>query len=149
MPDNPKLARAWGAMAWAILIHVLDEAWNNFLVVYNPTAIALTDRFSWLPLPIFQFEYWLGGLLLAVIVLSALKPVARRGSAPIVLAARILAVLMALNCIGHIALTIAGRTPTGMEFTRPMPGFWSSPVLIAASIWLWREAAKHARSKAG
>ncbi len=140
MADNRLLARAWGAMAWALLIHVLDEAWNNFLVVYNPTAIALTDRFPWLPLPVFQFEYWLGGLLLAVVALFALKRVARRGSRGIVIAAQVLAVAMAVNAAGHIAFTIAGQTPTGLVFRRPMPGFWSSPVLLAASVWLWREA---------
>lgn len=142
--NNPPLARAWGAMAWAILIHVLDEAWNNFLVVYNPTAMALTDRYSWLPLPVFRFEYWLGGLLLAVFVLLALKPVARRGSRGIAIAAQVLAVLMAVNGLGHIGATVAGRTLSGLEFTRPMPGFWSSPLLIAAGIWLWRVARRPA-----
>lgn len=149
MPDNPNLARAWGAMAWAILIHVLDEAWNNFLVVYNPTVITLTDRYPWLPLPVFQFEYWLGGLLLAVTGLFLLKGKARRGPRWMVAASQVLAAAMALNALQHVALTIAGRTPTGMEFTRPMPGFWSSPLLLAASVWLWREAAKQRRATAG
>jgi hypothetical protein len=142
--NNPQLARAWGMMAWAILIHVLDEAWNNFLAVYNPTAMALSDRYGWLPLPVFQFEYWLGGLLLAVFALLALKPVARRGSRGIVIAAQVLAVAMAVNGLGHIGATIAGRTLTGLEFARPMPGFWSSPVLLAASVWLWRAARRPA-----
>ncbi len=140
MADNSLLARAWGAMAWALLIHVLDEAWNNFLVVYNPTASALSDRYPWLPLPVFQFEYWLGGLLVAVTVLFALKPVARRGSRGIVIAAQVLAVAMAVNAVGHIAMTISGQTPTGLVFNRPMPGFWSSPVLLAAAVYLWRSA---------
>jgi hypothetical protein len=47
---------------------------------------------------------------------------------------------MAVNGIWHIALTIAGKTPTGLAFPRPMPGFWSSPVLLAASVYLWRSA---------
>ena len=140
MPDNPNLARAWGAMAWAVLVHVLDAVWNNFLVVYNPTVIALTDRYPWLPLPVFQFEYWLGGLLLAVMGLFLLKRQARRATAWIVIAAYLLSAAMALNAVWLAALTIAGQTPTGMQFTRPMPGFWSSPLLLAASVWLWREA---------
>lgn len=140
MEDNRRFARAWGAMAWVLFIHILDEAWNNFLVVYNPTAIALTGKYPWLPLPVFQFEYWLGGLLLAVAALFALKRVARRGSPGIVIAARVLAVAMAINAAGHVVLTIAGQTPAGLAFARPMPGFWSSPLLMAASVWLWREA---------
>jgi hypothetical protein len=134
------LARAWGAMAWAILVHVVDEAWNNFLAVYNPAAMAISERYSWLPIPVFRFEYWLGGLILGVFILLALKPVARRGSKGIVLAARMLAVLMFVNGPGHIGATIAGRMPFGLEFARPMPGFWSSFVLIPVSIWLWRAA---------
>jgi hypothetical protein len=148
MPDNPNLARAWGAMAWAVLIHVLDEAWNNFLVVYNPTVIALTDRYPWLPLPAFQFEYWLGGLLLAVIGLFLLKRQARRAPRWMVTASFLLAAAMAFNAFWHMALTVAGKTPTGMEFTRPMPGFWSSPLLLAASIWLWREARRASTARA-
>lgn len=148
MPDNPNLARAWGAMAWAILIHVLDEAWNNFLVVYNPAAMALSGRYPWLPIPVFRFEYWLAGLILAVLALLALKPVVRRGSKAIVMAARILAVLMIVNGLGHTGATIAGRTPFGVEFARPMPGFWSSFVLIPAAIWLWRAAGATRRSNA-
>ena len=96
--------------------------------------------FRSLPLPVFQFEYWLGGLLLAVIGLFLLKRFARRGGRRIVIASHALAAAMAVNAVWHTALTIAGRTPTGMEFTRPMPGFWSSPLLLAASVWLWREA---------
>lgn len=149
MADNPRLARAWKAMAWAILIHVLDEAWNNFLVVYNPVAMALTDRYPWLPIPVFRFEYWLGGLLAAVFILMALTPVARRGSRAIMIAAQVLAVIMLVNGLGHIGATIAGRTLSGHEFARPMPGFWSSFVLIPASIWLWREAGKRNCPPAG
>ena len=140
MPENPRLALAWKAMAWALLIHVIDEAWNNFLVFYNPTVIALEEKYPWLPMPVFQFEYWLGGLLAAVAILFAITPVARRGSRPIVIAARILAVVMTFNAIGHIAVTAAGRTPSGMAVTGQFPGFWSSPFLIAASAWLWRES---------
>jgi hypothetical protein len=147
MPDNPQLARAWGAMAWAILIHVLDEAWNNFLVVYNPTAMAISERYPWLPIPVFRFEYWLGGLILGVFILLALKPVARRGSEGIALAARTLAVLMIVNGLGHIGATIIGRMPFGLEFARPMPGFWSSFVLIPVSIWLWRAAGSARRAR--
>ncbi len=51
MADNVALTRAWGGMAWAVLLHVLDEAWNNFLVVYNPTA-ARDRAISLLPLPV-------------------------------------------------------------------------------------------------
>jgi hypothetical protein len=53
-----------------------------------------------------------------------------------------LAVLRLANAVGHILGTIAGRTVAEVRFPRPMPGFYSSPLLAAASVWLlvglWR-----------
>lgn len=131
---------AWFAMAAAVGLHVLDEAWNNFLVVYNPAAMSLMDSAPWLRLPVFRYQDWLAGLLAFVLLLFALTPAATRAPAPMRWAARALAVLMTLNALAHIAFTITGRTVGGIVFTRPMPGFWSSPLLLLCSIWLWKAA---------
>jgi hypothetical protein len=48
----------------------------------------------------------------------------------------VFAVIMLLNGIGHTAGTIAGRSVASVHFARPMPGFYSSPFLIAAAIYL-------------
>ena len=41
------------------------------------------------------------------------------------------------NALGHILGTIAGRTFAEVRFPRPMPGFYSYPLLLLASLWLF------------
>jgi hypothetical protein len=48
----------------------------------------------------------------------------------------IFAVIMLANGLGHIVGTIFGRTVASICFPRPMPGFYSSPFLLAASLYL-------------
>jgi hypothetical protein len=43
---------------------------------------------------------------------------------------------MIANACGHTAGTIAGRGFFSVPIRRPMPGFYSSPLLLAASIYL-------------
>lgn len=127
---------AWVAVCAALILHVVDEAATNFLSVYNPTVIALRERFSWFPMPVFQFEGWLTGLILANIALLSLSPFAFRGSGWMRPLAYLFAILMILNGLGHTLGTIFGRTVASVRFPRPMPGFYSSPPLLAASIYL-------------
>ena len=120
----------------ALAIHVMDEALTGFLSVYNPTVIEIKSSVPGLPLPVFSFEVWLGGLVLAVIGLSLLTRFVA-GSAPWARAAAyIVAVIMLANALGHTAGTIFGRTTASVEFLRPMPGFYSSPLIAAAAILL-------------
>jgi hypothetical protein len=42
---------------------------------------------------------------------------------------------MVLNGAAHITGTIAGRTVATVRFERPMPGSWSSPLLIGAAVF--------------
>lgn len=80
-------------------------------------------------MPTFTFEVWISGLLVAVLILLALAPLAFRGRKGVRWAAHVFAVLMFLNGVGHIA---------GSLHTRDwMPGVYSSPTLMAASLWLW------------
>lgn len=120
--------QAWLGLCAALGLHVADEACHGFLSVYNPTVLALRHSLPWLPLPVFRFETWLAGLVLAVAALSALSVFAFRGASWARVAANILAVLMAVNALGHAAGTF--------WMARPMPGVYSSPILLAASLWL-------------
>jgi hypothetical protein len=43
---------------------------------------------------------------------------------------------MILNALGHTLGTILGHTVPSVRFARPMPGFYSSPLLAAASLFL-------------
>ncbi len=130
------LGRAWVLLSLALALHVADESLTNFLGVWNPTVAAIRGRFPWAPLPTFGFEVWLTGLILAVLLLLALSPQMFHGARWMRPIAYALAIIMIGNGLGHIVGTIAGRTVSSVHFARPAPGFYSSPVLIAAAVWL-------------
>ena len=133
---TPRLGRAWLALCCALALHVTDEALTGFLSVYNPTVLALRSRLGWWPMPTFQFREWLSGLIVFVCFIFLLSPLFFRGGRPIRPLAGVFAALMILNGMGHTIGTIAGRSVASVHFPRPMPGFWSSPFLIAASVWV-------------
>lgn len=134
LPVRRGFGPAWVALALALAVHVADEAANDFLAVYNPTVIALRDRIGFFPMPVFTFEVWITGLILGVLLLLALSPLAFRSSKSLGIFAYLLATLMLFNGLGHIAGSI--------YLHDWMPGVYSSPLLLAASIWLWVSLSK-------
>lgn len=128
---------AWVTLAAALALHVLDEALNDFLSVYNPMVLAIRQKLPFLPLPTFTFEVWIAGLISAIVLLFCLSPFAFHGAKWLRWPARIFAVLMILNGAQHII----GSFYLG----RLMPGVYSSPLLIAASLYLlkalWKDHA--------
>jgi hypothetical protein len=128
-----RVRTAWLWLVGAVALHVADEAATGFLDVYNPTVGALRERLGWFPMPEFGFEGWLTGLTVLVVVLALLTPLVDRGPGAVRTVATVFAVLMALNGAGHMLGTIAGRTVDTVRFARPMPGAWSSPILIGAA----------------
>ena len=119
--------RAWTALAAALALHVADEALTDFLSVYNPAVRAMRARFPWLPLPTFSFQEWIAGLAALIVFLFALSPFAFRGVRWMAVMAIPFSVLMIANGLGHIGSSI--------YMGRLMPGVYSSPVLIAASVF--------------
>lgn len=140
---------AWLAFCSALALHVIDEALTGFLSVYNPTILAFRPNGWWFP-PIFEFRTWLTGLILGVTILSALAPFFFQGARWARPFGYLLAVMTGiLNALGHITGTILGHTLPSVRFSRPMPGFYSSPILLAASLYLLlqlRAAARVERS---
>lgn len=119
---------AWMAFAWALALHVADEARHDFLSVYNPNARAVRRRLH-IPVPVFTLRWFLVSLGAAVGLLVVLSPLAFRGTHWIRVAALLLALLVGLgNGLWHIAASLVCR--------RKMPGVLSSPVLLAAGGWL-------------
>ncbi|HET8546818.1 MAG TPA: hypothetical protein VFL57_02390 [Bryobacteraceae bacterium] len=119
---------AWIMLAVAIALHVADEATHDFLAVYNPAVRTIRQRVPWLPLPTFEFGEWIAGLAAGVVLLLALSPLVFRGARIMRPISFVLAALMALNALQHAA----GSVYMG----RLMPGALSSPVLLAAALWL-------------
>lgn len=133
---DTKLGIAWVALCLALALHIADEALTGFLSVYNPTVMAMRERVAWFPMPVFEFGEWLAGLIVGNLLLLSLSVFAFRGSRWLRPLAYVFAVIMLLNGLGHTAGTIAGRTVSSVHFARPMPGFYSSLALLAASVYL-------------
>jgi hypothetical protein len=123
-------------------LHIADEASTGFLSVYNPTVAELRRAVPFLIVPTFGFGPWLVGLISVDAALFYLSPLAFRANVFVRRLAYPFAGIMLLNGLAHIAGTIAGRTVDTVRFKRPMPGFWSSPVIAAASLNLLRELSK-------
>jgi SNF family Na+-dependent transporter len=130
------LGIAWILMWAALALHVADEAINGFLYIYNPTVLALRDKFGWWPMPTFSFELWLAGLTAGIGILVALTAFAFRNAAwlrPVIYFCAI--VLCIANACGHTLATIFGQTVNTVHFSRPAPGFVSSPILLFAGVY--------------
>jgi hypothetical protein len=121
-------AVAWVGMCAALAVHVVDEALTDFLSVYNPAIISLRERLPWLPLPAFTFEAWLGGLIIAVILLTVLTVFVLRGAPLMTPLSYAFGALMLGNGLLHVA--------GSLQLGRPMPGAYSAPLLVGAAIYL-------------
>ena len=119
---------AWIALGLALAIHVADEAMNDFLSLYNPTARALRERFDIPFPPPLSFTSWLVGLSLVIVAWLALSPLAYRGRRWLLPLATIFSVIHLANGFGHCL--------TSLYLGRPAPGVWSSPVLVATGVWM-------------
>ena len=127
--ENPRMfGWAWLALCVAFAVHVVDEAATGFLDVYNPAVERIRESYPFIPLPTFTVPVWLGLLTFVVAVLTALSPLAFRGRWGMIPVAYSFAVIMLLNGVGHIAASAYLR-----EW---MSGVYSSPLLLAGSIYL-------------
>jgi uncharacterized protein with HXXEE motif len=128
MTGPRSFGHAWVALTLALAAHVADEALTDFLSLYNPTVLALRERFPWFPMPTFTFDVWLTGLIALVVVLLLLAPLAYSGAIIARVIAYPFAVIMLLNGLGHLA----GSVYLG----RWAPGATTAPLLLVASGWL-------------
>lgn len=123
-----RFGMAWIGLSLCLALHVADEAVNGFLGVYNPAVRAIRARLPFLPLPTFTFRVWLGLLITGICVLLALSVFAWRGRKWMVPLAYVFGIIMFVNGLVHFA----GSAHMG----RPMPGVYSSPLLLAGSVYL-------------
>jgi hypothetical protein len=126
----------WVVLCAAFALHILDEALTGFLAVYNPTVVSVRQRWPWFPMPVFEYREWLIGLIAACAILTCLAPFAFRGVRWLRPLAWIFAGIMLLNGLGHTLATNLGHTVESVTFQRPAPGFYSSPLLLTASLWM-------------
>lgn len=126
----------WLALCGACALHITDEALTGFLSVYNPTVQAMEQRWGWFPMPTFGFREWLVGLTVGCGVLVCFSSLAYRGVGWLRPVAWVYAAIMLLNGFGLTLFTVLGHTVASVTFPRPAPGFYSSPFLLAASVWM-------------
>jgi hypothetical protein len=130
-----QLGIAWVILCLAFALHILDEALNDFLSVYNPTARAIRMRYPFIPLPTFAFSIWFTLLLLGLLFLFLLSPLAFHEVVWMWPASCVFATIMFGNGLLHIGASLWLR--------RAMPGVYSSPTLVLASIYLLASLLRH------
>lgn len=118
---------AWLALCGALAIHVADEALTGFLNLYNPTVLAMREKYA-LPLPTFTFEGWLSLLIFVIVALTASSYFVWQGRWAMRPISYVFAGFMFLNGFLHIAGSI--------YMGGFMSGVYSAPLLLAASIAL-------------
>src|SRR5258708_29889349 len=87
-------------------------------------------------MPTFGCGEWLSGLIAVNILLLLFTQLAYRNARWLRPLAYFYAGIMFLNGMGHTLATIFGRTASTVPIPRPAPGFYSSPLLLAGSIYL-------------
>ncbi len=112
----------------ALAVHVVDEALTDFLAVYNPAVLDIRERYPSIPLPTFTFETWIALLVFAILSLISASYFVWRGRWAMRPISHVFAVVMLLNGLLHIAWSIYAW--------KLMPGVYSSPLLLVASIAL-------------
>jgi len=135
--ERSNFGLAWLLLCLAFCAHVADEALTGFLPIYNATVLTMRSQYKWFPMPPFEFRDWLTGLIVANIVLLLLTPFAFRNAWWLRPLAYFYATVHLLNGTGHTLATIFGRTASSIYISRPAPGFYSSPLLFAGSIYLF------------
>ncbi len=127
--NSKRFGWAWVTFAVAVAVHVTDEATHNFLTVYNASVAAIRTRVPLLPLPTFRFGVWLSLLILGIALLLSLAPLAFRGKGWLRIISVPLAIVVGVfNASLHIG--------SSLYYQKWMPGVYSSPVLLAAALFL-------------
>ena len=112
----------------AFALHVVDEALNDFLPLYNSVVGGWRESYSWVPLPLFTFSGWLALLIVALIVLASLTPLFFKGSRSVRPVAWFFGALMVANALAHFGMSI--------YMGAFAPGVYSSPVVLIAALIL-------------
>jgi hypothetical protein len=133
------LGAAWLLLCLSFATNILDGALNDFLGYYNATVLTLYGHFSWFPRIDLTFREWLVGMIVADAVLLFLTPLAYRDSVYSRPLAYAFGVIMVLFGCGTVFASLLGRTVSSVHFIGMAPGTYSSPLILAASVYLlWR-----------
>jgi len=139
LEQTGNLGAAWLLLCLSFAANILDGALNDFLGYYNATVLTLYGHFSWFPRIDLTFREWLVGMIVADAVLLFLTPLAYRDSVYSRPLAYAFGVIMVLFGCGTVFASLLGRTVSSVHFIGMAPGTYSSPLILAASVYLlWR-----------
>jgi len=113
---------------------VADEAYNDFLGVYNPVVQSMREGGSWILIPTFTYETWISLLIFAVVGLSLLALPARRGQLWMRIPAFLFSGIMFVNGVGHFTAAFYSGSA--------IAGVYTSPLLLISSAYLWWSTAR-------
>jgi hypothetical protein len=129
--SNQRFGIWWLAFGYTLALHVLDEAGNDFLSVYNPNALRLRRFVPFIP--VFTFRQFVGALLCGLAIWLALAPLAFHGMKWQKRLAIPLSIVVGIfNGLAHIL--------SSLYFGRFMPGVYSAPLILLSGIMLLRTA---------
>lgn len=123
---------AWMGLCGALAVHVVDEATMGWLDWYNPTVRAIHEQYPIvllrILLPTFTFGVFLSLLIFAVVSLTAVSWFVWKGRWAMRPISHVFALVLLTNGLFHIAHSI--------YMQELMPGVYTSPLLLVASIAL-------------
>lgn len=128
---------AWFLFSIAFALHIWEAAVHDFTDYYNATVLTLYGHFSWFPRIAVGFRAWLTTLVLANLLLFALTPLAFRGVPWLRPLGYALTGLALASGIGHVLVTIRGRTVPSVIFEGISPGFYTSLLLLLSATYLF------------
>ena len=128
MNIRPNFFYAWIILTVALTLHVLDEALNDFLSIYNPLVALINQRMGFSFFPIFSTTKWLTGLMIGIIILFGFSFFAYREKKWILSLSYFYGVLMLLNGLGHFL--------GSLYYSKLIAGIYTSPLLLGGSIYL-------------
>jgi hypothetical protein len=131
------LGLAWLLLTLAFAANFVEEALRGFLGYYNATVLTLYGDISWFPRIDISSRSWFVGSILIIAALLTLTPLAYRNPWRLRSLAFFLAGMMLLEGMGHILATTRGRIVAPAYFDGASPGFYTSPLLLMASVYLF------------
>jgi hypothetical protein len=137
VPAN-KFGKAWFTLSLFLLLHIIDEAINGFLPVYNENILRIRAS-TGIPFPTFTFPFWFTGLICLDVWLLFLSRYALQGKPLIIFLAYPFAFIMLLNGLAHLA--------GSLYLQQLVPGTLTAPFLIYGSVKLFLATLKMKTSK--
>ena len=133
-----RFGKAWLILSVFLLLHIIDEALNGFLSVYNENVLKIRAS-TGIPFPTFRFAYWFTGLICVDVWLLFLSRYALQGKRVIIWLAYPFAIVMLANGLVHLA--------GSLYLQQWVPGIITAPFLVYGSINLFLATLKINKSK--